>query len=239
MLGNFLWYYYNNIFLFNSFPNSDWYFLTRISFIQKKKNLIIWTKMFHENITDSNSCWGNTDSNALVPTSFPGKLKRDPNSLAWKACINCWVCSRQLPKPGWCTARGEHNQGDLETETPSLRDAMCCRHESCAKQLVSAEVAWAEAGEQASDCGTQKPQMPTNRAVEKQCACSSAQGRLQVSIKHDLVFEWAVNDWAPGLLTATSTLHRPLSCGTVPLVGPRVGISTLHYIKAIIYYEMV
>lgn len=36
MLGNFLGYYYNNIFLWNSFPNSAWYFLRGISPIKKK-----------------------------------------------------------------------------------------------------------------------------------------------------------------------------------------------------------
>lgn len=160
MLGNFLWYYCNNIFLFNSCPNSDWYFLTRISFIQKKRKkhpLISWRKTFHENITDSNSWWGNTGPNALVPTGFPGKPRRDPTSLAWKACINSWVCSRQLPKPGWCMVQGEPDWGVLETGTPSLWGAMCCRHESCAKQLVSAKVAWAAAGQQAPDCGKPKP----------------------------------------------------------------------------------
>lgn len=124
MLGNFLWYYYNNIFLFNWVPNSDWYFLTRISYIQKeeKKILISWTKMFHENITDSKSWWGNTDPNALVPSNIAGKPRKDPASLACKACIDFWSCS--TPKPGWWMVQGEHSREDLETDTPSLQNAV-------------------------------------------------------------------------------------------------------------------
>jgi len=46
--------------------------------------------------------------------------------------------------------QGDHDRGDSETDAPGLRDAMHCRLESCAKQLVSANVAWAAAGQQAS-----------------------------------------------------------------------------------------
>lgn len=74
-------------------------------------------------------------------------------------------------------------------------------------KLVSAKAARVAAGWQASLCGTPKPQKPTNEEVEKQPICSSAQGKLEVSIKRDLIFEWAVSDLAPGLLTAMLTLH--------------------------------
>lgn len=66
--------------------------------------------------------------------------------------------------------------------------------------------------------------------MEKQHVCSSLRGRLEVSIKRDLIFEWRVNNLTPGLLTSTSTL-RCLWAVAQSHFRTRIGFSTSHYIR--------
>lgn len=87
--------------------------------------------------------------------------------------------------------QGECNQGQLETDTSSLWDTTSVANmnylpSSLFQQRCSSKHLFGDAP---------KP-MLIHWEVENQCVCSSALGRLEVSINHGLIFEWAISDLA-------------------------------------------